>query len=125
MVMTSLVIALALLGALAALQILVACGLPYGRFVWGGAHRVLPRRLRIGSAVSVLIYAGFAVLLLTRAGAFPGGESGVVIILTWLLFTYFALGVIVNAISRSRVERWTMTPMCAVLAIAALVIALG
>ena len=62
----ALVVALALLTALAVLQILAASGLPLGRFVWGGQHRVLPRGLRVGSAVSVLVYAGLAALLLSR-----------------------------------------------------------
>lgn len=125
MQVVALVVALTLLAALAALQALVAAGLPYGRLVWGGAHRVLPRRLRIGSAISVLVYAGFAALLLSRAGVLPGGDSGVVVVLSWLLFAYFALGTVVNALSRSRAERLVMTPSCALLAVAALVIALG
>ena len=61
-------VALALLAALAVLQLLVASGLPYGRFVWGGTHRVLPHGLRVASAASVLVYAGLAALLLSRAG---------------------------------------------------------
>lgn len=121
----ALVVALTLLAALAVLQSLVAAGLSYGHLVWGGAHRVLPRRLRIGSAISVLVYAGFAALLLSRAGVLPGGDSGVVVVLSWLLFAYFALGTVVNALSRSRAERLVMTPSCAVLAVASLVIALG
>lgn len=125
MIAIALIAALVVLAAAAALQVLVAAGLPFGRFVWGGAHRVLPRRLRIGSAVSVLVYAGFAWLLLSRAGVLPGGESGAVVVLTWVLFGYFAFGVLLNAISRSPAERWTMTPSCAVLAVATLIIALG
>ena len=97
----ALVVAPALLAALAVLQILAASGLPYGRFVWGGQHRVLPRGLRVGSAVSVLVYAGLAALLLSRAS------------------------VALNAISRSPAERWTMTPTSLLLAAATLVIALG
>ncbi len=121
----ALVIVIGLLTALAVLQLLVASGRPYGRFVWGGAHQVLPPRLRIGSAVSVLVYAGFATLLLSRSGVLPGGRSGVVIVLTWVVFGYFALGILLNAISRSPAERWTMTPACLVLAASTLNIVLG
>ena len=119
------VVACAVLGALAVLQICVAAGAPWGRVVWGGQHRVLPRRLRVGSAVSVALYAGFAWVLLSRAGVLPGGDSLVVRILTWVLFAYFVVGIGMNAISRSRVERLTMTPVCVVLAAATLIIALG
>jgi hypothetical protein len=42
-----------------------------------------------------------------------------------VLFAYFAVGVGMNVISRSRAERLTMTPVCAVLAAATLVVALS
>lgn len=121
----ALVIALALLAALAVLQLLVASGLPYGRFVWGGTHRVLPHGLRVASAASVLVYAGLAALLLSRAGVLPAGDSTAVIVLTWVVFAFFAASVALNAISRSPAERWTMAPTSLLLAAATLVIALG
>ena len=113
------------LGALAVLQICVAAGAPWGRLVWGGTHRVLPRRLRIASTASVLLYIGFAAVLLSRADILPGGDSLLIRILTWVLFAYFAVGIVMNGISRSRAERLTMTPLCVVLAAATLVIALS
>lgn len=118
-------VAVLLLVALAALQVAVASGAPWGHLVWGGAHRVLPRRLRIGSLVSVVLYAGFAWVLLARSGWMPGGEGSVVIVATWVLFGYFTLGIVMNALSRSVAERAVMTPTCVVLAIATLVVALG
>jgi len=54
------VVAYVLLGALAVLQIALAAGAPLGHLAWGGKYRVLPRGLRIASAVSVLVYALFA-----------------------------------------------------------------
>ncbi|BDV31427.1 hypothetical protein [Microbacterium terricola] len=119
------VVATVLLAALALLQTLVAAGRPLGRFVWGGQHRVLPTRLRIGSAVSVVLYAAFAALLWSGAGLLPGGDTIFVDVALWVLCGYFVLGTVMNAISRSRAERATMTPACAVLALATLVIALG
>lgn len=115
---------LVLLAALTVLQVLLALGLPLGRFVWSGQHRVLPARLRIGSAVAVVLYAAMAAVLLSRAGVIPGGDSLFVRVLTWVLVGYFALGILMNAISRSRPERFTMTPVSIVLAVAALIIAL-
>ena len=117
------VVATAILVALAVLQASVAAGAPRGRFVWGGQHQTLPPRLRIGSAVSVLLYAGFALLLLSRAGVLPGGNTGFVIVSTWVLFAYFTLGILGNLSSRSQAERWTMVPTSAVLAAAALIVA--
>lgn len=118
-------VACVVLGALAVLQICVAAGMPWGRLVWGGQHTVLPRRLRVGSAVSAVLYVGFAGILLSRAGLLPGGQTAVIRVLTWVLFAYFVIGIGMNAISRSRAERLTMTPACAVLAASTLVVALS
>jgi hypothetical protein len=49
-------------------QVLLAAGLPLGHFAWGGQHRSLPRRLRIGSVMAVLIYLGLAIVILDAAG---------------------------------------------------------
>ncbi|MFC3689538.1 hypothetical protein [Aquipuribacter hungaricus] len=118
-------LAAVLLAALAVLQVLVALGRPYGRLVWGGAHRVLPRRLRAASAVSVLLYAGMAAVLLGRAAVVGDGRSGAVVVAAWVLVGYLALGVVLNAVSRSRVERAVMTPACLVLLACAVVVARG
>lgn len=120
----ALTVALVLLAALAVLQVLVALGLPLGHFVWGGQHKILPTGLRIGSAVSVVVYAAMAALLLSRAGVIAG-DGTFVRVATWSLFGYFVLGILMNAISRSEPERFTMTSVTLVLALATLTIALA
>ena len=114
----------ALLSALAVFQVVLIAGAPLGRFAWGGQHVVLPTGLRIGSAISIALYAVFAVVMLQAAGAVsvvPRGVAGVAI---WVLTAYFALGVAMNAVSRSRSERLLMTPVVLVLAVLCLVLAL-
>lgn len=125
MAIAAAILATVVLGALAALQVGVAAGAPWGRLVWGGKHRVLPPRLRVASALSVVLYAGFAAVLLSRAGVMPGSEAPFVVVSTWVLFAYFALGIVMNLASRSTAERRTMAPACAVLAAATLVVALA
>jgi hypothetical protein len=80
--------------------------------------------LRIGSVISVALYLVMATLLLSRAAVIPGSESALVRVATWVLFAYFTLGILTNAISRSRSERLTMTPVSFLLAATTLVIAL-
>lgn len=118
-------VATGVLAGIAVVQLLAVLGMPVGRMLWGGAHRVLPRRLRIGSAVSIVVYAAFAWVLLSRAGAVAGRDSGFVVVATWVLLAYFAIGVVMNVISRSPLERAVMTPACALLAGATLVVAFG
>ena len=120
-------VAYVLLGALAVLQIALAAGAPLGHFAWGGKYRVLPRGLRIAGAVSVLVYALFAWIIagavasLDRFGDYiPETPPGI-----WVLAGYFGLGVVVNLVSRSRPERFVMTPVAAVLCGCCLLIALA
>ena len=114
----------ALLAALAVFQAALIGGAPLGEFAWGGQHRVLPRRLRIGSVVSIVLYAVFAVVALAKAGVlelFPG--TPVVDVAMWVIAGYLVLGIPLNAISRSRKERFVMTPTVLVLAALAITIA--
>jgi hypothetical protein len=115
-----------ILGALAVFQVALVFGAPLGRFAWGGADRVLPRAKRIGSAVSILLYAAFAWVLLMKAGLVPLVLPEIVVdVTTWVIVGYFALGIPMNAISRSKPERYTMTPILIVLLVLALIVALG
>ena len=123
--MTAAVLALVLLAALAVFQGLLVAGLPLGRFAWGGQHEVLPAGFRIGSLVSIALYAAFAVLVLAAAGAVALLPDGFVAVAIWVLTGYFVLGIAMNAISRSRPERLVMTPVVALLAAACFVLALG
>lgn len=115
-----------LLAGLAAFQAALVAGAPIGQFAWGGQHVRLPRGLRFGSAIAILIYAGISVVALQRAAVvslFPAGDW--VGIAAWVIVGYLILGIPLNAISRSRPERLTMTPLVCVLAALALVVALG
>ncbi len=114
-----------LLAGLTVFQLLLVAGRPLGRFAWGGQHEVLPRGLRLGSAVSVGIYVLVAVVVLQAAGRLSALPDGVAAVGIWVLVGYFGLGVPMNAISRSRPERQVMTPVALVLAAGCLVVALG
>ena len=105
-----------LMAGLVVFQAALIAGAPLGHFAWGGQDRVLPIQKRLGSAVSIGLYLIFGVLILQRAGlADVIPWPGVVAVTTWVLAGYFLLGIVLNGISRSRPERWTMAPLCAVL----------
>ncbi|WP_241994719.1 hypothetical protein [Cryobacterium levicorallinum] len=115
-----------LIGLLVLFQLSLAFGAPWGRFAWGGQYPgVLPLGYRIASGVSILIYGFIALLALDRAGVadvFPNAFSQVGI---WVVVGYLTLGLVMNAISRSKPERYAMTPVALALAILALRIALS
>jgi hypothetical protein len=112
-----------LLGALAVFQASLVAGAPWGRFAWGGRYAVLPTNLRVGSAVSIALYALFAVLMLQAAGAVEVLPRGLVDVGIWILTGYLVIGVVMNAASRSRSERLVMTPVVLALAAVCLVLA--
>jgi hypothetical protein len=121
----SAILACSLLAGLAVFQGALIAGAPLGRLAWGGHHPVLPANLRIGSAVSIGLYALFAYAALAKAGLVPPliGESFTSVAM-WVMTAYFALGVLMNCISRSKPERLVMTPATAALAALYLVLAL-
>jgi hypothetical protein len=113
------------IGLLGVFQLALAAGAPLGRFAWGGAHERLPTGFRIGSLVSIVIYAVFAIIVLERAGMIallPFDIAGIGI---WVITAYIGLGVVMNAISRSKPERMVMTPVALALFGTSLVVALG
>ena len=110
---------------LALFQIALAAGAPMGRFAWGGAQARLPVALRIGSVVSLLIYSVCAAIILDRAGLIDVVADDVSGIGAWVVAGFLSLGVVMNAISRSKPERFTMTPVALVLAASAWGVAMG
>lgn len=120
------IIALVVLAALVLFQVALIAGAPLGRFAWGGQHKVLPVKLRVGSAVSIVIYAAFATLVLGKSGLWVLVASHTILSIgLWITTAYLALGVLLNAISRSAPERLLMAPVALVLAVCFLVITLG
>lgn len=119
------VAARALPGGLAVFPLLLVSGARLDRYAWGGQHEVLPRGLRIGSAVSTALYAVFALVILRRAGLVSllperPARAGI-----WVLVAYVGLGIVLNAISRSKRERYAMVPATAALGGLCLVVALS
>lgn len=112
------------LAGLALFQVVLIAGLPLGRFAWGGQHDVLPTRLRVGSAISLLLYAGFALVILEKANLVSViQQEGITDVAAWVVAAYLGVGVLMNLVSRSKAERYTMTPIALILATSAVVVA--
>jgi hypothetical protein len=122
----SALLASAILAGLAIFQAALIAGAPLGRMAWGGAHTVLPNKLRIASAVSIALYALFVYTALAKADLAPALINDTVTsVSTWVLTAYFALGIVMNGISRSKPERLIMTPTTLVLTALYLVLSLN
>jgi hypothetical protein len=107
----------------AVFQLLLAAGVPWGHYAWGGAHEVLPTRLRIASLVAIPIYALAAAIILSRAGVVRIiTNTRVTHLGSWVLVVVFGIGAILNALSRSERER-LMVPVVVLLSLLCLVVA--
>lgn len=112
------IIALTILALLIIFQVALIAGAPLGNYAWGGKHKVLPAKLRIGSVTSILIYVVFAAFVLSKSGLWVLISSETIVSVgLWIMTAYLLLGVFLNAASRSKPERNLMTPTALVLAI--------
>jgi hypothetical protein len=114
------------LACLGVFQISLILGAPIGKFAWGGAHTILPTKLRYASVTSLFLYLFFALILLSKANIIGIiGNKQFVDISIWVMTVYFFVGIIMNAASRSKSERFAMTPTASILAVAFLIVAMS
>jgi hypothetical protein len=103
--------------AIAAFQVALALGAPLGRAAWGGAHDRLPTRLRIGSAIAVVVWVLAALIVLARGGSPVIGLPPTVVDWgTWGLAGLSVIGAVMNFASSSPWERFGWGPLALILA---------
>ena len=102
----------ALFGLIATMTVLVACSLPLGEFTMGGQHKILPKKLRVAAVISVAIQI-FAMIIILQAGGFiPLWFSfKITKYICFFFAAYLSLNTIMNMISKSRKEKYVMTPL--------------
>jgi hypothetical protein len=118
-------IAAVLLLGVAAFQLLLALGAPWGSWTQGGANAgVLPAGNRVLAAVScaLLVVMAFAILARAGSGPFRGLPRGVVTFLAWATTVYAGLGVLLNLATPSAVERAAFAPLTAVVLVCCVVV---
>ena len=101
-----------LFGVIAIMIVLVACGLPLGEFTMGGQYKILPKKLRVAAVISVAIQI-FAMIIILQAGGFiPLCFSPIVTKYICFFFAaYLSLNTIMNMLSKSKKEKYVMTPI--------------
>lgn len=87
---------------------------------------MLPTRLRVGSLVSVVLYALIAMKVLDRAGQVETPlPDDYLRVATWVVAGYFLLGIGLHLASRSRRERAVMSPLVVLQCLLTTVVAVG
>lgn len=98
--------------ALGGVQLALALGAPLGHAAWGGESAELTSSQRVGSAVSVLIYAAAAAVVLARVGLTRWPRSQRLLKWSpWVLAVLFAMSALANFASQSHWENYLLGPV--------------
>ena len=100
------------------LSFLIICGLPLGELTMGGQYKVFPPKLRIVLIIQIILQM-FYVLIILQMGEFipllfPHNVTKNIGI---VMAVYLSLNTVMNLISKSKKEKYIMTPLSFVTAI--------
>ena len=100
------------------LSILIICGLPLGELTMGGQYKVFPPRLRIVLVTQLILQVFFVLIILQMGELIPLWFSyNVTKIIGIVMAIYLSLNTFMNLISKSKKEKYIMTPLSFVTAI--------
>ncbi|MFS1515024.1 hypothetical protein V1503_00700 [Bacillus sp. SCS-151] len=109
---------------IAVFQVLLALGVPLGEFAMGGFYKVLPKKLRLISFINAIILLFMGVVFLQHTN-FLNFNFLPTSILVWVITVYLGLNTIKNLISKSKKERYVMTPLSSIAFILCLMVSLS
>ena len=116
-----------LLVAVAAVQVGLALGAPFGHISWGGKHHGrLPDKLRIGSGIAAVVLLLAALIVLAKGGLVgwsPIPEAWLTAA-TGIIAAFMVLNTLGNVSSESRFEKIVFAPSTAILVILLVIVAL-
>jgi len=94
------------------MTLLVACGLPLGEFTMGGQNKILPNKYRIMAVFSLFIQI-FAIIIILQAGQYITlwFSYNITKYICFFFAVYLTINVFMNFSSKSKKERYVMTPL--------------
>ena len=100
------------------LSILIICGLPLGELTMGGQYKVFPQKLRIVLVTQLILQVFFVLIILQMGELIPLWFSyNVTKIIGIVMAIYLSVNTVMNLVSRSKKEKYIMTPLSFVTAI--------
>ena len=114
-----------LFASIAVFQLLLSLGYPLGEYAMGGYDKVLPKKLRIVGVVNALMLLFMGFVFLQHTNVLNGVDFLSTNILVWVMTIYLGINTVANLISRSKKERFVMTPLSGVAFVLCLFIALS
>ncbi len=100
------------------INVLLIFGAPLGEFTMGGQYKVLPKNLRI-MAISSLVIQVFGIIIVLQSGGFiPLWFSARVTQIICIVFaSYLSVNTLMCLFSKSKKEKYVMTPLALLSAI--------
>lgn len=100
------------------LSFLIICGLPLGEFTMGGQYKVFPKKLRLLLAAQLIVQLFFVVIILQMGGFLPLWFSAdTTKRICIVMAIYLSFNTVMNFISKSKKEKYAMTPLSAIAAV--------
>ena len=100
------------------LSFLIICGLPLGELTMGGQYKVFPHKLRIVLIIQIILQIFFVLIILQMGEFIPLFFShNVTKIIGIVMAVYLSFNTVMNLISKSKKEKYIMTPLSFVTAI--------
>ena len=105
-------------------QIALAAGAPWGAYAMGGAFPgQFPPALRVAAVFQAVILAGWAAVVLARAGLILPRWSRVSRWLIWVVVAFAAVSLVLNLITPSAGERALWAPIALLLLVSSVIVA--
>ena len=100
------------------LSFLIICGLPLGELTMGGQYRVFPKKLRILLVTQLILQIFFVIVVLQMGGWISlWFYAYVTKIICIVMAVYLSLNTLMNLVSKSKKEKYIMTPLSFISAI--------
>lgn len=100
------------------LNILIIIGLPLGELTLGGKYKILPPKLRILAFFSLVMQV-FCIVIILQAANYISLWFSIEVTknICFALSIYFLLNTVMNLLSKSKNEKYIMTPLSLMVAI--------
>jgi hypothetical protein len=114
------------IAAVALFQLALAAGAPWGEYAMGGAFPgVFPPAMRIAALIQIPVLGLLAAIVLARAGLALPGWAPASRKLVWVVVGLLAIGLILNLVTPSHLERLIWAPVAGLLLLTSLRVALS
>lgn len=107
-------------------QILLAAGMPWGRFAMGGRFPgKFPTMMRIASLIQVIILSIIGSIVLIKSGLIFPDWSSITKAAIWFVVAFSVIATVLNLITRSVWERRIWAPVSLLMLITSIIVAIG